>query len=50
MALCARTKDEEALKDEHVKKLRQKSELVLDLDFLKEAAKHRLSPGEPSES
>jgi transposase-like protein len=49
--LRARPKDEEALKDEHIKKLKQKiGELVLDLDILKEAAKHRPFPGEPSES
>jgi hypothetical protein len=44
--LRARPKDEEALKDEHIKKLKQKfGELVLDLDILKEAAKHRPFPG-----
>ena len=49
--LRARPKDEEALKDEHIKKLKQKiGELVLDLDILKEAAKHRPFPGEPLES
>jgi transposase-like protein len=49
--LRARPKDEEALKDEHIKKLKQKiGELVLDLDILKEAAKHRPFLGEPSES
>ena len=49
--LRARPKDEEALKDEHIKRLKQKiGELVLDLDILKEAAKHRPFPGEPSES
>jgi len=49
--LRARPKDEEVLKDEHIKKLKQKiGELVLDLDILKEAAKHRPFPGEPSES
>ena len=48
--LRARPKDEEALKDEHIKKLKQKiGELVLDLDILTEAAKHRPFPGEPSE-
>ena len=41
-ALRARPKDEEALKDEHIKKLKQKiGELVLDLDILKEATKDR---------
>jgi len=49
--LRARPQDEEALKDEHIKKLKQKiGELVLDLDILEEAAKHRPFPGEPSES
>jgi transposase-like protein len=49
--LRARPKDEEALQDEHIKKLKQKiGELVLDVDILKEAAKHRPFPGEPSES
>ncbi|MDO8477042.1 MAG: hypothetical protein Q7W02_12780 [Candidatus Rokubacteria bacterium] len=49
--LRARPKDEEALKDEHIEKLKQKiGELVLDLDILKEAAKHRPFPGELSES
>jgi transposase-like protein len=48
--LRARPKDEEALKDEHIKKLKQKiGELVLDVDILKEAAKHRPFPGQPSE-
>ena len=37
-ALRARPKDEEALKDEQIKKLKQKvGELVLDIDILKEA-------------
>ena len=41
-ALRARPKDEEALKEEQIKKLKQKvGELVLDLDILKEAAKGR---------
>ena len=41
-ALRARPKDEEALKDEQIKKLKQKvGELVLDLDVLKEASKDR---------
>lgn len=38
----ARPKDEEALKDEQIKKLKQKvGELVLDWDVLKEASKDR---------
>jgi transposase-like protein len=41
-ALRARPKDEEALKDEEIKKLKQKiGELVLDNDILKEAMKDR---------
>jgi transposase-like protein len=41
-ALRARPRDEEALKDEQIKKLKQKvGELVLDLDVLKEASKDR---------
>jgi hypothetical protein len=41
-ALRARPKDEDALKDEQIKKLKQKvGELVLDLDILKEASKDR---------
>src|SRR2546426_7222294 len=57
-ALRARPKDKDALKDEQIKKLKQKvDELVLDLDVLKEATVGRapsterrglalLSPGE----
>jgi len=41
-ALRARPKDEDALKDEQIKKLKQKvGELVLDVDVLKEASKDR---------
>src|SRR4029453_2799261 len=41
-ALPARPKDEEALKDEQIKTLKQKvGELVLDVDVLKEASKGR---------
>jgi len=41
-ALRARTRDEEAQKDEQIKKLKQKvGELVLDMDILKEAQKGR---------
>jgi transposase-like protein len=41
-ALRARPKDEEALKDEQIKTLKQKvGELVLDVDVLKEASKGR---------
>lgn len=40
-ALRSRPKDEEALKDEQIKKLKQKiGDLVMDIDILKEAAKH----------
>jgi transposase-like protein len=39
-ALRSRPKDEEALKEEHIKKLKQKiGELVLDNDILREALK-----------
>lgn len=49
-ALRARPKDEEALKDEQIKKLKQKiGELVLDLDIVKEATKDRPFPPRPSE-
>jgi len=48
-ALRARPKDEEAFKDEQIKKLKQKvGELVLDLDILREAAKGR--PTDPTTS
>jgi transposase-like protein len=48
-ALRARPKDEEAVKDEQIKKLKQKvGELVLDLDILREAAKGR--PTDPTTS
>jgi transposase-like protein len=49
-ALRARPKDEEALKDEHIKKLKQKiGELVLDLDILKAATKDRRFPPRTSD-
>ena len=49
-ALRARPKDEDALKDEQIKKLRQKvGELVLDLDVLKEASKDRPFPAKTSD-
>ena len=46
-ALRARPKDEEALKDEQIKKLKQKiGDLVMDIDILKEAVKrHPPMPG-----
>ena len=48
-ALRSRPRDEEALKDEQIKKLKQKvGELVLDLDILREAAKGR--PTDPTTS
>jgi transposase-like protein len=41
-ALRSRPREEEALKEEEIKRLRQKvGELVLDLDILKEATKDR---------
>src|SRR5215468_1483021 len=48
-ALRARPKDEDALKDEQIKKLKQKvGELVLDLDVLKEATQDRPFPAKMS--
>ncbi|MEW6114212.1 MAG: hypothetical protein AB1664_18910, partial [Thermodesulfobacteriota bacterium] len=44
-ALRSRPKDEEALREEQIKKLKQKvGELVLDLDICKEAMKGRPFP------
>ena len=49
-ALRSRPKDEEALKDEQIKKLKQKiGELVLDNDILKEATKGRPFDGKMSD-
>ena len=48
-ALRSRPKDEEALREEQIKRLKQKiGELVLDIDILKEAMKGR--PFEPKTS
>jgi transposase-like protein len=48
-SLRSRPRYEEALKDEQIKKLKQKvGELVLDLDILREAAKGR--PTDPTTS
>jgi hypothetical protein len=46
-AIRTRPKDEEALKEEQIKKLKQKiGDLVMDIDILKEAAKrHPPMPG-----
>ena len=46
-ALRARPKDEEALREEQIKKLKQKiGDLVMDIDILREAAKrHPPMPG-----
>ncbi len=46
-ALRARPKDDEALKDEQIKKLKQKiGDLVMDIDILREVAKrHPPMPG-----
>ena len=46
-ALRARPKDEEALHEEQIKKLKQKiGDLVMDIDILREAAKrHPQTPG-----
>jgi transposase-like protein len=49
-ALRSKPKDEEALKDEQIKRLKQKvGELVLDMDILKEAMKGRPFDRETSE-
>ena len=50
-ALRSRPKDEEALRDEEIKRLKQKvGELVLDNDILREAAKpYRPTDGRTSE-
>jgi len=49
-ALRARPKDEEALKDEQIKKLKEKvGELVLDLDVLREASNDRPFPAKTSD-
>ncbi len=49
-ALRARPRDEEALKDEQIKRLKQKiGDLVLDLDILKEATKDRPFPPKTSD-
>lgn len=46
----ARPKDEDALEDEQIKKLKQKvEELVLDLDVLKEASKDHAWPAKTSD-
>jgi transposase-like protein len=48
-ALRSRPRDEDALKDEEIKRLKQKvGELVLDLDILKTA--NRLRPTDPTTS
>ena len=50
-ALRSRPKDEEALREEQIKRLKQKiGELVLDIDILKEAMKgHPFEPKTPDE-
>jgi transposase-like protein len=49
-ALRTRPRDEEALKDEQIKRLKQKiGDLVLDLDILKEATKDRPFPPRTSD-
>lgn len=50
-ALRARPKDDEALREEQVKKLKQKiGDLVMDIDILREAAKRHPTPPGTSES
>ena len=49
-SLRSRPKDEEALKDEQIKKLKQKvGELVLDMDIIREAMKGRPFPDRTSD-
>ncbi len=50
-ALRTRPKDDEALREEQIKKLKQKiGDLVMDIDILKEAAKrHPPMPGTPEQ-
>jgi transposase-like protein len=49
-ALRSRPKDEEALKDEQIKKLERKvGQLVMDIEILKEATKLRPFPPETSD-
>ena len=49
-ALRSRPKDEEALKDEQIKKLKQKvGDLVLDMDIIREAMKGRPFPDRTSD-
>jgi hypothetical protein len=50
-ALRARPKDEEALREEQIKKLKQKiGKMVMDINILREAAKrHPPMPGTPEE-
>ena len=49
-ALRARPKDEEALREEQIKKLKQKiGDLVMDIDILREAAKRHPPMGGTSE-
>jgi transposase-like protein len=49
-ALRSRPKDEDALKDEQIKKLERKvGQLVMDLEILKEASKLRPFPPEASD-
>jgi len=49
-ALRSRPKDEEALKDEQIKKLERKvGQLVMDIEILKEASKLRPFPPETSD-
>ncbi|HVP19564.1 MAG TPA: DUF1153 domain-containing protein [Spirochaetia bacterium] len=50
-ALRARPKDEEALREEQIKKLKQKiGDLVMDIDILREVAKHKRHPATPGTS
>ena len=47
---CARPKEEDALREEEVNRLKRKvGELTMDLDILREAAKRPTTPGTSDE-
>ena len=48
-ALCARQKEDEALREEEINRLKRKSELTMDLDILREAARRPTTPGTSDE-
>ena len=48
-ALRARQKEDEALREEEINRLKRKSELTMDLDILREAARRPTTPGTSDE-